>query len=232
MVFTCTGSTFTALSLDYSTADEIIGNITAADTWSEYTNGTFHINLAGNEYEEEFTLCDTLTNSSVACGYAGAVQVDLSEMAESLFVGHNFSSLALKALITSAYIDFSAQPDGYTTEHCTKHMLTSGYGSASTTSSNMKARSTTNKSHNIVHGLLHGMIALTIVVAVVAVARYATKLAKMMSPRGQEATPYGLRPGTWMKSIRGRSGSKRSRNRSMSKNDAEEKLVDEKGELV
>ena len=238
MVFTCTGSTFTDMSLDYSTAGQLIGTITAASAWDEDTKGTFHLNLVGKEYDEQFTLCDTLTNNSVACGYAGAVEVDLSGIAAS-HLGQNFTSLALTTLITTAYIDFSAKADGSTTEQCTKSMFASGYNSTSTDSTSTDSTSisrlkATINGSQIDPALLYGGIALAVVVAGVGLAAYAMKLAKMMTPRDREVTPYGLRPAMEMKRFRSRSRSSTSlssRSR-MLKNDAAEKLVDEKREIV
>ena len=110
MVFSCTGSTFTALSLDYTTNGQLIGTITADTTWNEYTKGKFLYNLGGKKYDATFTLCDSLTSSSVACGYPGNVIVDMSGFAAT-YLGQDFSSSRMKTLITSAYINFSAKPN-------------------------------------------------------------------------------------------------------------------------
>ena len=204
MVFSCTGSTFTALSLDYTTNGQLIGTIEAASTWDEYTKGKFHYNLGGKKYDVSFTLCDSLTSSSVACGYPGNVIVDMSGFAAT-YLGQDFSSSRMKTLITSAYIDFSAKPNGKT-EHCKKQVLTSG--------STSELNAATNGS----------LIALVVVV-IVGLAAYALKRSKVSLRPAIEVKLIRL----------GRSSSNRSlnsRSRSMPKNGAEEKLVEKEGEIV
>eukprot|EP00986_Skeletonema_menzelii_P002953 scaffold855_cov140-Skeletonema_menzelii.AAC.14 len=217
MVFACTGSTFTDMSLDYSTAGQLIGTITASSAWDEDTKGTFHLNLAGKTSDDTFTLCDTLTSNSVACGSAGAVEVDLSGIAAS-HLGQNFTSLALTTLITTAYIDFSAKPDGSTTEQCTQNIFTSGYNSTNIGSNSSQLDTATNRSQ-INSGLLYVGIALAVVVAGVGLAAYAMKRAKI-----------SIGPIIQVKRMSSRSRSNRShrsRSHSKPKNDAEEKVVDD-----
>ena len=221
MGFTCTGSTFTDMSLDYSTAGQLIGTITASGTWSEYTKGNLHLNVAGKKYDEKFTLCDDLTSNSVACGYAGTVEVDLSGIAAS-HLGSGFSTLSLTTLITTAYIDFSAKPDGSTTEHCKKKMFASGY-SRTSTSTMVSSQLDTGTYINPAH--LFGMIALIVVVGV------------GLTVHAMKRAGVSIGPVMKMKRIRSRSGSSTSRSlssrsRSMPKNDAEEKLVDDDAVLV
>ena len=52
MVFSCTGSTFTALSLDYTTDGQITGTITAASDWSKYTKAKLHLNIVGKKLQK------------------------------------------------------------------------------------------------------------------------------------------------------------------------------------
>ena len=228
MVFTCTGSTFTDMSLDYSTDGQLIGTITASDTWDEYTKGNLHLNVFGKKYNEKFTLCDDLTSNSVACGYAGAVELNLSGFAAS-HLGSGFSSLKSTTFITTAYIDFSAKPDGTTTEHCKKNMFASGYdktstSTTSTTVSSSQLNATTINHINPAH--LFGTIAVLVVVGVGLTVR-ALRQAKM-----------SIGPVIKMKRLRSRSRSSRSgrslssRSRSGSKNHAAEKLIDDKGVMV
>ena len=230
MVFACTGSTFTDMALDYSIDGQLIATITASSTWSEYTQGRMHINLAGKKYDDTFTLCDDLTSSSVACGSAGTVEVDLSGIAAS-HLGQNFTSSFLTTVITAAYIDFTAKPNGKK-EHCKKQMLTSGYNSTnidststdSTIVSSQLDTTTTTTGTYINPALLYGGIALAVVVAGVGLAAYAMKRAKV-----------SIGPVIKMKRIRSRSRSSTSlssRSRSMPKNDAAEKLVDDEGVIV
>jgi len=234
MGFTCTGSTFTDMSLDYSTAGQLIGTITASGTWDEYTKGNLHLNVAGKKYDEKFTLCDDLTSNSVACGYAGTVEVDLSGIAAS-HLGQNFTSSFLTTVITAAYIDFTAKPNGKK-EHCKKQMLTSGYNSTNIDSTSTDSTivssqldtttttATTTTGTYINPALLYGGIALAVVVAGVGLAAYAMKRAKV-----------SIGPVIKMKRIRSRSRSSTSlssRIRSMPKNDAAEKLVDDEGVIV
>eukprot|EP00986_Skeletonema_menzelii_P002955 scaffold855_cov140-Skeletonema_menzelii.AAC.16 len=232
MVFACTGPTFTDMSLDYSINGQLIATITASSTWSEYTKGRMHINLAGKKYDDTFTLCDDLTSSSVACGYAGTVEVDLSGIAAS-HLGQNFTSSFLTTVITAAYIDFTAKPNGKK-EHCKKQMLTSGYNStnidststdSTIVSSQLDTTTTTTTAGTYINpALLYGGIALAVVVAGVGLAAYAMKRAKV-----------SIGPVIKMKRIRSRSRSSTSlssRSRSMPKNDAAEKLVDDEGVIV
>ncbi len=125
MVFSCTGSTFTALSLDYTTDGQITGTITAASDWSKYTKAKLHLNIVGKKFDDKFTLCDNLTEDSVPCGDAGDVIVDMSDIAES-HLGQNFTSSNVAKLVLATYMDFSAKPRGKT-EHCKKQVLTTGY---------------------------------------------------------------------------------------------------------
>eukprot|EP00986_Skeletonema_menzelii_P002952 scaffold855_cov140-Skeletonema_menzelii.AAC.13 len=198
MVFTCKGPTFTAMSLDYSTDGQLIGTITAADDWDKYTKGKFHLNVGGEKYDVTFTLCLTLTSSSVACGSPGKVIFDMSGFAAT-YLGQDFTSSKTTTLITASSIDFSAKPNGKT-EHCKKHVLTSGMNSNT-------------------NGTKGSLIALAVVVGV-GLAAYAMKRAKMK-----------FMPAIEVKRIRmGRSRSNMSlssRSRSIPKNDAEEKLVNE-----
>ena len=96
--------------------------------------------------------------------------------------------------------------------------------SNTTVTSSQYMAATTDNWSQINPVLLYGGIALAVVVVVVAVAAYAMKRAKI-----------SLRPAIEVKRIRSRSRSNislKSRSRSMPKNDAEEKLVNEEGEVV
>lgn len=211
MVFTCTGSTFTDMSLDYSTDGQLIGNITAASAWDEYANGTLHINVAGKKYDDTFTLCDTLTNSS-ACGYAGDVQVDLSEIAAS-HLGSDFSSLASTTFITAAYIDFSVEQDGNATEHCEKNMFASGD----------KHKQEQKQQVHINPVFLYGTIALLVVVGVGLTARAIKRAAVSLGPVIEVKRHRSSRS---IRSLRSRGS------RSIPRNDAEVKLVDDERVIV
>ena len=194
------------MSLDYRTNGQLIGTIIAADYWDKYTKGKFHSNIGGKKNDVSFNLCLTLTSRSVACGSPGKVIFDMSGFAAT-YLGQDFSSSRMKTLITTAYIDFSAKPDGKTTEHCKKHVLTSSIRSS--------------RLHSNTNGTNVSLIVLAIVVGV-GLAAYALKRAKMRFVPFIEVKRIRMGRSTSSMSLH-------SRSRSMPKNDAEEKLVDKEG---
>lgn len=126
MGFSCSGDTFTSLSLDYSTDYKLYADIYASSSYDENTEASITAKLGGSTVvKEKIDVCDYI--SSGTCGEEGDFQLDLS----SFLPGEDVAtSNMMEYAITSAYIEVKAKPNGKY-EKCKKATLSTAYQSAS-----------------------------------------------------------------------------------------------------
>mmetsp|Transcript_9782 Transcript_9782/g.13962 ORF Transcript_9782/g.13962 Transcript_9782/m.13962 type:complete len:179 (+) Transcript_9782:136-672(+) len=127
MGFSCSGnSVFTSLSLDYSTDNQLLANLYAATTYDEDTEATITAKVGGSTVvKETIEVCEYI--SSGTCGAAGDLVLNLSSFLPD---GDVATSSMMGMLITNAYIEIKAKPNG-STEKCKKSTLSTAYQSAS-----------------------------------------------------------------------------------------------------
>ena len=124
MGFTCNGSTFTGLALDYSTDYELYATITASSTWDADTEAKLKAKISGQTVlEETIYICDYISDgSSASCGEAGYIKMNLSD-----FLPDGATSTLMGSMITTSSIEIKAKPDGSSYEKCTKGSLSVAY---------------------------------------------------------------------------------------------------------
>lgn len=134
MGFSCDGSVFTSLSLDSAEDFQLYANVHAATTYDEDTEATITAKVSGSTVvEETIKVCEYISDGN--CGEAGNLTLDLS----SFLPGDDVAtSYLLTTMITGAYIEIKANPNG-SDETCTKSTLSTAYQSASPMGSAGKA---------------------------------------------------------------------------------------------
>ena len=170
MVFSCSGTIFTDLELNYGSDNTLLAEINAASTWSNTTKAKATAKYAGKTVlKEKVVLCDYLTSDSVDCGDAGTVIADLSPLVAAR-LGDTFKSSTIDALVHSAKIEFKANPGGSKKyEKCSKSTFQSAQLASHTSTYGGTSSAKTG-------GIFIGLIALT---ALVGLAAYAMKRAKV-----------------------------------------------------
>eukprot|EP00573_Skeletonema_grethae_P007851 CAMPEP_0201698268 /NCGR_PEP_ID=MMETSP0578-20130828/18095_1 /ASSEMBLY_ACC=CAM_ASM_000663 /TAXON_ID=267565 /ORGANISM="Skeletonema grethea, Strain CCMP 1804" /LENGTH=220 /DNA_ID=CAMNT_0048184749 /DNA_START=40 /DNA_END=702 /DNA_ORIENTATION=+ len=172
MVFSCDGTIFTDLELNYGTNDALFIEITAVSEWSNTTKAKVTAKYAGKTVlREKVALCDYLASDSVDCGDAGTVIADVSPLVAAR-LGDQFLTSTMDALINAASIEFKANPYGSKKyeEKCTKSTFSSAHLA---THNATYGGSSSSKTKN---GILIGLAAL---VGLAALAAYAMKRAKI-----------------------------------------------------
>mmetsp|Transcript_92 Transcript_92/g.143 ORF Transcript_92/g.143 Transcript_92/m.143 type:complete len:170 (-) Transcript_92:141-650(-) len=121
MTFTCDGTVFTKVVLNYANAGEFFVTVTAANAYDVDTEATITAKIGGTTVlDETIKVCDNVTSGT--CGATGDIVLDLSG-----FIPDDDNSKAMVAtLIPMASIEIESSPNG-TTEKCTQSLSNTSY---------------------------------------------------------------------------------------------------------